>query len=309
MRNCFLIVGLLFLCLISCKSNYTRIGDKNANYIPYYLKVYEADSLFIVKNYQRSYEILDSLFKKYEPVNIDGIKEFETYLTLNHLIGVENKQVDKIIKKSFLKYGSQFWIFDNDSLKKQILIKSKYKKDDLLAFSNKYKSTLNLPLRDSIELMVLQDREVRSGQFIDSEETTKLNRLNEQRIIKIYSSYGYPSYKKIGYFDYNKKETSLLAVYLHCSPEFINTFLLPHLHLAFTRGEILPDYYATVYDKLKIYQIDKQLFGTFREYKGNSSPLINSKKIDSIRRSIGLESMDYQTWRFKAKYNYEVNIN
>ncbi len=47
LKAILLIIPLVLLC-ISCKSSYTRIGDKNANYIPYYLKVYEADSLFIV---------------------------------------------------------------------------------------------------------------------------------------------------------------------------------------------------------------------------------------------------------------------
>ena len=46
---------------ISCKSNFSKIGDVKSNYIPYYLKVYKADSLYLTKNYQQSYEILDSL--------------------------------------------------------------------------------------------------------------------------------------------------------------------------------------------------------------------------------------------------------
>ncbi len=42
-------VGMFFLIsisFISCKS-YQKIGSKNSNYIPYYLKVYKADSLFL----------------------------------------------------------------------------------------------------------------------------------------------------------------------------------------------------------------------------------------------------------------------
>ena len=65
-------VGMFFLIsisFISCKS-YQKIGGENSNYIPYYLKVYEADSLFLVKNYSLAYDKFDSLFKYYEPINM-----------------------------------------------------------------------------------------------------------------------------------------------------------------------------------------------------------------------------------------------
>ena len=69
MKNIFFFTIIFTLSLYSCKSNYTRIGDKNANYITYYLKVYEADSLNLIGEYKSSNEILDSLFKKFEPIN------------------------------------------------------------------------------------------------------------------------------------------------------------------------------------------------------------------------------------------------
>ena len=56
----------LVLIIISCSSKQKFISEQNQepiNYIPYYLKVYEADSLFTIKDYQGSCKILDDLFK------------------------------------------------------------------------------------------------------------------------------------------------------------------------------------------------------------------------------------------------------
>lgn len=42
---------LLFLIFISCKSGLQKIGDEQSNYLPYYLEVYKADSLFLTEHY------------------------------------------------------------------------------------------------------------------------------------------------------------------------------------------------------------------------------------------------------------------
>lgn len=94
MKNIIVVIGV-FVILISCKSSYTHIGDKNANYIPYYLKVNEADSLFLVDEFDKSHKILDSLFQKYEPANTDNFYEYGTYLmscvAVNDTIGIKKK--------------------------------------------------------------------------------------------------------------------------------------------------------------------------------------------------------------------------
>ena len=97
MEKTAILLGIMVTALVSCKSSYIRIGDENANYIPYYLKVYEADSLFIVGDYERSYEILDSLFKKYEPINIDGYEEYLIYIASS--IELNNIKKNRLRKK------------------------------------------------------------------------------------------------------------------------------------------------------------------------------------------------------------------
>lgn len=104
MKKTAILLGIMVTALASCKSSYTIIGDENANYIPYYLKVYEADSLFIVGDYERSYEILDSLFKKYEPIEIQGYYEYSSYVFSAVLSG-KNKNLKKLAKKGYINNG------------------------------------------------------------------------------------------------------------------------------------------------------------------------------------------------------------
>ncbi len=96
---CKILFFLISISLISCNS-YQKIGDKNSNYIPYYLKVYEADSLFLVKNYSSAYEKYDSLFKYYEPINMPLYFEFENYLKAG-LLSDKKKNIKNEFKKIF----------------------------------------------------------------------------------------------------------------------------------------------------------------------------------------------------------------
>ena len=112
------------LGLFSCKSNFTSIGDKNANYIPYYLKVYEADSLYLLGNYKQSYEILDSLFKKFEPINMPVYFEYEQYIKLAYNF---NRQTKKDIRKLSECYNYNLMDLKNDSILQLALNGSKIK--------------------------------------------------------------------------------------------------------------------------------------------------------------------------------------
>lgn len=298
-KKIFLI--LLICCgLFSCKSSYTKVGDKNANYIPYYLKVYEADSLYIVQDYKRSYEILDSLFKKYEPINMEVYKEYETYLLTSHLTMQKKNKTDRLLKKSFLIYGSKYEFLENDTLFKNIENKSKYKKNDLLIFSKRYTNGLDLNLRRTIENMVLIDKEIRLKTPIDNNLLAKVNKENSDKIKYIFNKYGYPSYEKIGYYDYNQKNISLETVFLHCNADFNNTFLISKLKEYVKKGQCNPHFYGSILDKNTISQNKNQYFGTFQD-----TPLIDSVNIDSIRKNIGLYSINYKKWRLKRKYGYE----
>jgi hypothetical protein len=106
------IITILFsglIVMISCKSKVLErnvaINEKaEVNYIPYYLKVNEADSLFLVGDYRKSHHILDSLFKKFEPLNQESYKEYFIYLT-NKLVLNDFDKIDLILKKAIQVFG------------------------------------------------------------------------------------------------------------------------------------------------------------------------------------------------------------
>lgn len=97
-------LGLLFCCGGSKQLALAENSEvkEEVNYIPYYLKVYEADSLYLTGNHQRSFEILDSLFKKYEPINL--FDEINQYLVSGYEINeIEGKE--KYIEILFKEWG------------------------------------------------------------------------------------------------------------------------------------------------------------------------------------------------------------
>src|SRR5690606_3967628 len=124
LKNIFLVVICLsFVLFVNC-SKPTSIAEKEVNYIPYYLKVYEADSLFMMKNYERSFEILDSLFQKYEPLNQFGVYEMQTYVKTAYLTG-NHKSIKPIFSKLFDTWGYETKYLKYDSIMNLAFEKSK----------------------------------------------------------------------------------------------------------------------------------------------------------------------------------------
>lgn len=296
MSKIITIVSIFSFLLISCKSNYTRIGHKNANYIPYYLKVYEADSLYLVGDYEQSYQILDSLFKRFEPLSFEGYSEYFTYVGSS--VGSNNfKNIRHKVKQSIVKYGATLSNFQQDSLMNIALKKSGYKIDDLESFVAMHERKLNLKLRDTIEMMVKDDQLVRGKNYSNDTKLKEIDEKNMNLIRFIFSNYDYPSNKKIGYSLYNDKDIDLGAVLMHTSVEFKKEYLLNKLLNYVVKGECLPSIYAVVYDRLLLQESNftgAQLYG---EIKSKKMVLIDESKNDSIRRSIGLPSLNYDLWR------------
>ena len=125
-------VGMFFLIsisFISCKS-YQKIGGENSNYIPYYLKVYEADSLFLVKNYSLAYEKYDSLFKYYKPINMPLYFEFENYIKAG-LLSNKKKNFKNEFKKIVTNYGYTYGNIEKDTLLKMLALRFKKSKKNI----------------------------------------------------------------------------------------------------------------------------------------------------------------------------------
>jgi hypothetical protein len=302
MKNIFFFTIIFTLSLYSCKSNYTRIGDKNANYIPYYLKVYEADSLSLVGEHKRSNEILDSLFKKFEPINLGFYNEYHTYYT-NKIRLNDFDKIDVVLKKLVRNHGFNIGKYQNDSLNAIAIKKAKFTEQDLNGFYETYVKNLNMEYRYAIENMIENDQRVRLAVPRNKEEWEKVDKENAENIKLLIRKYGYPSRKKIGPRFFTDKSAGVTTLFLHATKEAREDYILDLLLESVKKGECEPEDFAVVYDKYLYVSGEhdgKVLYGELRDRKKSLDlVLINPKKIDSIRKSIGLENIKYQDWKVK----------
>jgi len=288
MEKTAILLGIMVTALVSCKSSYTRIGDENANYIPYYLKVYEADSLFIVGDYERSYEILDSLFKKYEPIEIQGYYEYSSYVFSAVLSG-KNKNLKKLAKKGYINNGNLHT--------QQVAVLLKLDSiNDVIGLGNKkidkykeiYNKNINWELRKKIDQMSEEDQAIRQGDNIDTNKLGVLASIHEKIIVDIFDEHGYPSTKKIGFGN-----GDLRAIFLHTDPvEYTPNYLLPKLKEYVIKGYEVPDVYGAVFNKWYYFENEEYYFTPNKEN-------YNKKEMDSIRRAFGLPHLNYSNWKMK----------
>jgi hypothetical protein len=286
-------LGLIIsLGLFSCKSNYTRIGDKNANYIPYYLKVNEADSLYVIGDYKRSHAILDSLFTKFEPANIDSNHEYGRYLMSCVAIN-DTTNIKKKIAYSYKNYGAMH--IPIDPIKNHIYLQNIYKQDSLyfLKQRNKYLKKIDYGLIEKISEMVKLDQTYSRENAIENNKNDSINRVKLKDIIK---NNVYPNYYVVGYFEPGLNDDARTTVLLLHQDKATVFKYLPIIEDAIKKGKCSPEEYAAIYDKcmwVNGNENEKQKYNTFGPE--------NRQKLDSIvkinRKNIGLPSASYAEWR------------
>lgn len=298
----FLLMSAL-ICLLSCKSNYTRIGDKNANYIPYYLKIYEADSLYLTNNFERSYKILDTLFSKFQPINITGYYEYGTYLASGYLSGNYNK-FKKKVKYNYKNFGNIFIVTQHGmNLKDSILNKSKINLKDVINFKKQYLKKNNITLRKKIEQMIIKDQDVRKLQDID--KIKRIDKNNKISIDSITRIYGYPGFDIIGSDNFFEDSADFNILLIHqVKPN--DLFYERLVYNNMLRGKCTPMDFAVLVDRRIWLETDfcdnpHQLYGSYVNSNNNSLGLkvLNSYKLNQIRKSVGLSFFGYEFWRNK----------
>lgn len=304
----FLLIVFLACVSLSCR---TTVVDNNSlkkeiNYIPYYLKVYEADSLFITNNFQKSYQILDSLFQKYEPLEMENYYEYSNYIASSvmsgHIDGLDGK-----IKKGYLNFGDVGFLHPQSyEIRQKIAKMSKLSKDEKELYKKEYSKRINLSLRKRIDIMFDEDQSVRRKNL--NEEGMKFfENKHAKELEEIIANYGYPDYQVIGSMNYEDanwnipKPISCHILFVHQNIAFKEKYL-PFLLNELKRGKCSPRDYSAIYDSYlfkksaELNIIPKQLYGSIGI---ENRALVNPKKIDSIRKSIGLPKLGYEMWRAK----------
>ena len=315
MKKIIALLFLGFIMMVSCKSkvidrNVTVIEKEEVNYIPYYLKVNQADSLYHVGENKKSQHILDSLFKKFEPLNREFCNEYFIYLR-NKIVLNDFDKIDIVLKKAISDYGLNVELYLKDSLNRIAVKKANFSEQDLKGFYDTYIKNLNLEYRYAIEKMIENDQRVRLAVPRNNEEWKKVDEENAENIKLLIAKYGYPSIKKIGGYHFNNTSCNISTLFLHASKEERESYILDLMLESVKKGECEPTDFATVYDKYLFSSAnygDKVLYGELRNPKENiEDVVVNPKKIDSIRRSIGLEHLEYRNWKYKKLTGKDFN--
>ena len=309
MNKFFSLFSVSIILFFSCNSKMLQVDNEkiktenNIDYIPYYLKVYEADSLYLTNNFQRSYEILDSLFKVYEPLNIDNYAEYSVYLNCCLKSGHFENLREKVIYGLTHFGGIQTLHKDSRKMYLELKDKTSISNDEENELKIKYYNSLDLELRKKMLQMFNDDQAVRLENG-SNEEMKIVDEKNRIELNSIFKNYGSPTKRLIGsnnaYDTPDKGHIDFEVFFLHQS-DSVRKKYLPILLDGAKKGFCEPDVYATLYDRMQLESIGKQYFGSYSCSSDNEvCTLSNPKKIDSIRKSIGLPpSIKYYSWKVK----------
>lgn len=305
-KNIFLVFMISFV-MLSCKSSYTRIGDKNANYIPYYLKVYEADSLYKAGNYKHSYTILDSLFKKYEPINLTLYFEYENYVKM----AVKNNNVRKTDVKNLVRY----YDYRIEEIKKDTLLliafnKSRLSEKKINKLHKAFVRNLDTVYRNLIDKMNYKDQKVRTVAGIEKREVVKTD-LETDSLLRIQlTKKDFPSLRKVGSWkiinnEINSKNIDLEVIFNHLSSYDCFDYYKAKIYSFVKTGLCPPKVYGRFIDKRSLKDNIESYYYLIpfdlNILKNKNVDLI--KEINNRRKELGLPSVQYDLYWF----NYVVN--
>lgn len=285
---------IVFFCLSNCKK--TTEVKREVNYIPYYLKVYEADSLYWTGNYECSFEILDSLFKEYEPLNQIETRELQTYAMVAYLTG-HYGVLKPTVKKLVTTWDYRHKYIEYDSLMSEVWNKANVYKEEITQWEQECKNNINRTLKDTLIAMHKVDQQFRGKKGEDSLDIVHIKLLKY-----IFKKYGYPDFRMVGYPKYEEM-VDLRVVYNHISDDVNENeykFFQDEL-LRFTKmGTASPDYLAYLVDKRSFDREKKTVYGTFGTHESFGEKMVrfDTIQINKNRKSIGLSSIEYQEFKW-----------
>ncbi|MGH2666901.1 hypothetical protein [Flavobacterium sp.] len=294
-KSIFSLVLFLFtFSFLSCKTSKIDIDNpktrKEINYIPYYQKVYEADSLFLTNNFEKSYTILDSLFKIYEPLQLENVNEYSTYITCSALTGHVDNFKDKI-QKGYIKFGTiGFNHPQGDSIFEIISIYNPFTKEEKKHFKEMYISQFDTILRKTILKMSNEDHDARTFPLDENRMKTVTNK--HQKIIRdIFKKHGYPNYQVVGKMGtFGDHPVQFMIIFMHQSYSFKKHYL-SSLHELMVQGKLSPEEYAIIVDRTLL-EKDKSMYGMIQQ-----SQVTYPKNINKLRKEIGLKAFRYEQWK------------
>lgn len=301
---------LIFCCSGSKQALITnKEAVKEVNYIPYYLKVYEADSLYIIGNYQRCFEILDSLSEKYELLNPIMTRDMELYAKTAYLTG-NYKILKPTIKNLVSNWDYRSKYIEYDSLMYEVWKRAGITEKEASEWEKEFQNKINKGLRDTLILINKNDQLYRGkdrDKKIKREDSVDLVHI---KLLKyIFQKYGYPDFRLVGY-PKGGERVDLGVVFIHISNsvdeneyQFFQNQLLKYIK----QGTTSPSCLADIVDKRSFDREHTTIYGTFgsNESWGDKMIKFDTAEINRNRKNIGLPSIQYQEfkWEQSSMYN------
>lgn len=273
---------LIFIFYTSIISFFILSSCKNRNYVIYYNKVNEIDSIYRIANKpEKAVKEYKKLFRNYSPKNQERIEEYETYIKLAdkyHKNFGGKKSLYKLITL-VAPYG--------DTYKNHFDLCQKYGIDSMEVSHRvaNWKKNLNKQLIDSFTVAMIRDQ---AGRPTDRENVKKNVRKNAELFIWTFKYFGFPSLQKIGNVGNDNVFIAMptLLTHMNESEEYypqIKDKLLEYIKT----GDCPPMYYTLM--------VDNPNFMNNREtvYSYNPGISKDSTQIDFNRKSIGLPSLKH----------------
>ncbi|MDM1557391.1 hypothetical protein HX126_22840 [Chryseobacterium indologenes] len=256
---------IVVLPLISCKKNY----------ITYYNKVNEVDSIYrIANNPQLAVKKYQEIFKEYDPKNQDRIEEYATYITL-----ADQYHEDFGGKKSLYQLISLMAPY-GDEYKKYLPLFNKYgiNNSSVEQKITEWKQGFDKKLVDSFKIALVRDQE---GRPLDTALTRKNVEKNAKLLIWTFKNYGFPTPQKIGWFPMPTFITHMVEA--KKDYPFIKEKLLEYVK----SGDVSPRDYARMEDTYLGSHKKITLYGF------NMISVKDSAQTDRNRKSLGIPSMKH----------------
>lgn len=296
-KSFFLILSIL-LCftLAQCKTSSLKKNENLKDYRTYYLEIYKADSLALIGEYENSFDILDSLFKIYEPTNAPPYYEYNTYLEVSHH---SKKNISKKkVKMLIANYGFDKNIFDVKTypVLNTIFEESNISKRRYSNYRKQYLDKIDTVLRKKIVNLKVLDQKARRTtsekmriKLIDSID------LEVEKFLKdIFSRNIFPNEHVIGNHTIDKNTAiDINTLLLHTRDSIRLNYFIPRINSFVEEGKCLPLIYCQMIDQYQLYHGKEQIYGTYNFLQ------LNPKEYNLKRKKVGLPSIEFEQWRYK----------
>nr|WP_288935704.1 hypothetical protein [uncultured Allomuricauda sp.] len=295
-KRFFLLLSILVcFTMVQCKTTSLK-KEKSKDYRKYWLEIYKADSLALIGKYENSFNILDSLFKIYEPTNTPPYYEYETYLKVGHL---SKKDISKTKVKSLIdNYGFDIETFDVKTypVLNKVFEESNISKKSYHKHRKKYLDKIDTILREKVLKLKHLDQEARRN----TSEKTRIKLMDsidlevEKFLIDIFSRNIFPNEHIIGNHTIDKNPAiSIDVLLLHTRDSIRLNYFIPRINSFVEEGKCLPSIYCKMIDQYQLYNDKEQIYGT---YNFNE---LKAKEYNFIRKKAGLPSLEYLQWKYK----------